>query len=65
MIQIQIIFTMQPVTIYIYLSFFQNSLVAIIPLTPHAAQRNVGLKSLALSGLLCHIGTVVLQELGT
>ncbi|OAV71190.1 hypothetical protein Barb4_00814 [Bacteroidales bacterium Barb4] len=50
MIQIQTIFTMQPVTIYI-LSFFQNLLVMAL-LTPHSALLHVGLKSPTPLGLL-------------
>ncbi|OAV68179.1 hypothetical protein Barb4_02162 [Bacteroidales bacterium Barb4] len=49
MIQIQTIFTMQPVTIYI-LSFFQNSLVGGVLITPHSAALHVGLKSPVPSG---------------
>ncbi|OAV71787.1 hypothetical protein Barb4_00392 [Bacteroidales bacterium Barb4] len=33
------------------------------PITLHSATLHVGLKFLALSGLLCHIGTIVLGEL--
>ncbi|OAV67735.1 hypothetical protein Barb4_02337 [Bacteroidales bacterium Barb4] len=35
---------------YLFVLFFQNSLVGIVPLTPHSAPLHVGLKSLALSG---------------
>ncbi|OAV72275.1 hypothetical protein Barb4_00065 [Bacteroidales bacterium Barb4] len=44
MIQIQIIFTMQPVTIYIYRSF-RTPLSAASFITPHSAPLHVGLKS--------------------
>ncbi|OAV68557.1 hypothetical protein Barb6_02107 [Bacteroidales bacterium Barb6] len=42
---------------------FQDFIGSPVPLTPHSAALHVGLKSLALSGLLRRIGTIVPQEL--
>ncbi|OAV66254.1 hypothetical protein Barb6_02638 [Bacteroidales bacterium Barb6] len=48
---------------YIILSSFQDTLNGVVLITPHSATLHVGLKSLALSGLLCRIGTIVLKKL--
>ncbi|OAV70022.1 hypothetical protein Barb4_01546 [Bacteroidales bacterium Barb4] len=51
MIQIQTIFIMQHITIYI-LSSFQDFIGSLFPQTPHSASLHVGLKSPVPSGLL-------------
>ncbi|OAV67411.1 hypothetical protein Barb4_02479 [Bacteroidales bacterium Barb4] len=38
---------------YIILSSFQDTPSGVVLITPHSATLHVGLKSLALSGLLC------------
>ncbi|OAV64985.1 hypothetical protein Barb6XT_02596 [Bacteroidales bacterium Barb6XT] len=48
---------------YIILSSFQDTLNGVVLITPHSATLHVGLKSLALSGLLCRIGIIVLKKL--
>ncbi|OAV66417.1 hypothetical protein Barb4_02910 [Bacteroidales bacterium Barb4] len=48
---------------YIILSSFQDTPDGIVLTTPHSAALHMGLKSLALSGLLCRIDTIVLGEL--
>ncbi|OAV71785.1 hypothetical protein Barb4_00390 [Bacteroidales bacterium Barb4] len=50
----------------VILSGYPGGVVLIPPhLPPHSATLHVGLKSLAPSGLLCRIGTIVLGELST
>ncbi|OAV63514.1 hypothetical protein Barb4_05054 [Bacteroidales bacterium Barb4] len=54
---------------YIIRSSFQDFIGSPVPLTPHSATLHVGLKFLALSGLMrpqrLKKGTIVLRGLGT